>query len=153
MPLRIAPSWQTAGWLNAPDQTTLEDFRGKVVVALAFQMLCPGCAQLAVPQFRKLQELKHPKLAVLGIHTVFEHHNAMGREALEAFAHEYRLKFPIAIDQPGSGHLPLTMANYSMQGTPTILLIDPQGQLRMQHFGHLPDLDLGLQLGALLSEI
>lgn len=150
---RPAPSWQVEHWLNAPPQTSLEDFRGRVVVALAFQMLCPGCAQLAIPQFRELhQKIRHPKLAVVAIHTVFEHHEAMGLAALKAFAHEYRLQFPIAIDKPAPGGLPLTMSLYQMQGTPTVLLIDPDGNLRMQHFGHLPDLELGLQIGALLHE-
>ncbi|MBM3763197.1 MAG: TlpA family protein disulfide reductase [Acidobacteria bacterium] len=149
---RIAGEWEVSTWLNAPADTRLEDYRGKVVVALAFQMLCPGCAQLAIPQFRKLHEsIRHPKLAVLGLHTVFEHHGAMGKEALEAFAHEYRLQFPIAIDRPQGDSVPVTMERYAMQGTPTVLLIDGEGRLRMQHFGHLPDLELGLPLGALLG--
>lgn len=150
---RFAPTWHTTHWLNAPATTRLEDYRGRIVVALAFQMLCPGCAQLAIPQFRDLHhKLRHPRIAVLGLHTVFEHHDAMTPIALEAFAHEYRLQFPIAIDQPSPSGLPLTMQSYQLQGTPTLLLIDSSGRLRMQHFGHLPDLELGLQLGALLNE-
>lgn len=149
---KIAAEWEVSAWLNAPADTRFADYRGKVVVALAFQMLCPGCAQLAIPQFRKLHEsIRHPKLPVLGLHTVFEHHGAMGKEALEAFAHDYRLQFPIAIDCPQGDAVPVTMERYAMQGTPTVLLIDGEGRLRMQHFGHLPDLELGLQLGALLG--
>lgn len=153
MTYREAPEWSVDGWLNAAPETRLEDFRGKVVAVLAFQMLCPGCAQLAAPQFRELHtKIRHPDLAVVGIHTVFEHHEAMGRKALEAFAHEYRLKFPIAIDKGTGNGLPETMAKYDMRGTPTVILIDRKGRLRMQHFGHMPDLELGVQIGALLSE-
>jgi hypothetical protein len=149
--VRIAPEWEVEHWLNAPPDTKLADFEGKVVVALAFQMLCPGCVQLAVPQIRQLRQNFTPEdLVVLGLHTVFEHHHAMGRQALEVFAHEYRLSFPIAIDMPGETAIPRTMERYAMQGTPTLLLIDRQRQLRMQRFGHVPDLELGFQVGKLL---
>lgn len=39
-----------------------------------------------------------------------------------------------------------------MQGTPTLLLIDRAGRLRLQHFGTVDDLRLGAQLGRLLAE-
>jgi hypothetical protein len=38
---RPAPDWQIAHWPNAPSQ--LAQLRGKVVLAVAFQMWCPGC--------------------------------------------------------------------------------------------------------------
>jgi hypothetical protein len=39
-----------------------------------------------------------------------------------------------------------------MQGTPTLLLIDRAGRLRRQVFGHLPDLQLGAEIAALIGE-
>jgi hypothetical protein len=38
-----------------------------------------------------------------------------------------------------------------MQGTPTVLLIDAEGQLRSQGFGHVDDLRLGAAIGSLLA--
>ena len=78
----------------------------------------------------------------------------MGQEALEVFVHEYRIRFPIGIDKYG-GHdqrLPLTMRAYQMQGTPTLILIDKAGKLRLHKFGHISDLTLGYSIGTLLSE-
>lgn len=94
-------------------------------------------------------------VAVLGLHTVFEHHEAQGsRAALEAFLHEYRYGFPVGIDRPASDRsgIPKTMRAYNMQGTPTLILIDRQGRLRRQAFGHLPDLRLGAEIMALVIE-
>jgi len=73
--------------------------------------------------------------------------------ALEAFLHEYRIGFPVGIDShgPRSG-LPRTMEYYQMRGTPTELLFDRAGELRMQHFGHLEDLRLGANIATLLAE-
>ena len=40
----VAPSWHVARWFNSAP-LTLADLRGKVVVAHAFQMLCPACVR------------------------------------------------------------------------------------------------------------
>jgi hypothetical protein len=131
----------------------LADYRGRPIVALAFQMLCPGCVQHALPQLKRIRELfGESQLAVLGLHTVFEHHEAQGRpEVLKAFLHENRIRLPVAIDAPGEDGVPLTFRAYDMQGTPTVLLIDAEGQLRSQGFGHVDDLRLGAAIGSLLA--
>jgi hypothetical protein len=143
-------------WFNAPESTTLASLRGeerRVVAVLAFQMLCPGCVATAIPQLKKVRASFGPEqLAVVGLHTVFEHHEAMTPLALQAFLHEYRLPFPVAVDAPSdSGAIPRTMAAYEMEGTPTLLLFDRDGTLRLNHFGHIEDLALGAVLGRLLA--
>jgi len=147
-----APPWRVSRWFNSTP-LTLADLRGRVVVAHAFQMLCPGCAMQALPQMKRVQQMFPPeRLAVIGLHTVFEHHEAQGPLALEAFLHEYRYSFPVGVDEYAEGDpLPLTMRAYAMQGTPTLILIDAQGRLREQHFGVLDDLALGAALGGLLA--
>jgi hypothetical protein len=150
---QLAPPWQVSRWFNSAP-LTLADLRGRVVVAHAFQMLCPGCAVQALPQMKRVQQMFPPeRLAVIGLHTVFEHHQAQGPLALEAFLHEYRYSFPVGVDEHVEGDpLPRTMRAYAMQGTPTLLLIDARGHLREQHFGVLEDLALGTALGGLLAE-
>lgn len=150
----IAPELETIGWLNTSEPITLASLRGKVVLIHAFQMLCPGCVQHGIPQTKKIfEEFDPSKVAVLGLHTVFEHHAVMGRDALEVFAYEYRLGFPIGIDKPNEHHvIPHTMMTYQMQGTPTTILIDKAGHLRMHKFGHVTDFVLGLSIGTLLAE-
>jgi thiol-disulfide isomerase/thioredoxin len=151
----IAPELQTSGWLNTPHPLTLASLRGKVVVLHTFQIFCPGCVQIGIPQAQRIyQEFDPARVAVIGLHTVFEHHDVMGRDALEVFVHEYRLRFPIGIDkyedQPQG--IPLTMRAYQMQGTPTLVLIDKTGRIRLHKFGHVSDLTVGFSIGALLSE-
>ena len=151
--LQLAPAWQVSRWFNSAPMS-LADLRGRVVVAHAFQMLCPGCAMQALPQMQRLQQaLGSKRLAVIGLHTVFEHHAQQGPDALEAFLHEYRYTFAVGVDAPTEGDpLPQTMRAYGMQGTPTLLLIDAQGRLREHHFGVVDDLALGIALGELLAE-
>ena len=149
-----APALQTSGWLNAPDSFSLGALRGRVVVIEAFQMLCPGCVSHGIPQALRIAEAFDPsEVAVIGLHTVFEHHAAQGhRAALEAFAHEYRLQFPIGIDAHDAHGAPVTMHAYRMQGTPTLVLIDRDGNLRLQHFGRLDDLRVGAAVMSLVAE-
>ncbi len=155
MSLRFAPEWQTTRWFNTPEPVTLAGLRGRVVLLHAFQMLCPGCVARGLPQAQRVAELfAGAPLAVVGLHTVFEHHEAMGPEALRAFLHEYRIRFPVGVDAPGpqGDPIPRTMRAYAMQGTPTTVLIDARGRLRRQVFGVHDDLLLGAELGALLLE-
>ncbi|KIO47984.1 peroxiredoxin [Nitrosospira sp. NpAV] len=150
-----APELQTSGWLNTARPPTLASLRGRVVVLHTFQIFCPGCVQVGIPQAQRIsQEFDSKRVAVIGLHTVFEHHAVMGRDALEVFVHEYRLRFPIGIDKyDGEPQgIPLTMRAYQMQGTPTLILIDKSGRIRMHKFGHVSDLSVGFSIGALLSE-
>jgi peroxiredoxin len=152
---RPAPEWVIEKWLNAENPLTLTALRGRVIVAGAFQMLCPGCVSELIPQLRQVHALfKGAELSVLGLHTVFEHHDAMGPVSLKAFLHENRITFPVAIDQPQTpkSPIPATMGIYAMKGTPTMLLIDREGNLRRQSFGHVHDMQLGAEIMALLSE-
>lgn len=154
MKLRPAPAWTCSQWLNSDAPLSPEALRGRVVVAGAFQMLCPGCVSETIPQLIKVRQLFSPDtVAVIGLHTVFEHHAGMGVESLRAFLHEYRVTFPVGIDAHEDGQaVPVTMAAYRLQGTPTLILIDKHGMLRRQTFGHIPDLQLGAEIMALLGD-
>ncbi|MCY4428176.1 MAG: TlpA disulfide reductase family protein [Halieaceae bacterium] len=155
MELKTAPELQTTHWLNAPQEITLASLRGKIVMLEAFQMLCPGCVSHGLPQAQRVSQAFSPDdVAVIGLHTVFEHHLAQGtKEALEAFLHEYKINFPVGIDTPtAAGGTPRTMTEYQMQGTPTLILIDRQGRLRKQTFGMEQDLVLGAEIMSLLKE-
>ena len=126
----LAPPLRVTRWFNAEEPVTLAALRGRVVLLHAFQMLCPACVSHGLPQAVKARELfRETDLAVIGLHTVFEHHAVMNASALEVFIAEYRLTFPIGIDEPSdTGSIPLTMQAYALQGTPSLVLIDREGQ-------------------------
>ena len=149
-----APEWQISEWLNSPQPLSLAALRGRVVALHAFQMLCPGCVAHALPQVQRVRAVFAAQdVAVLGLHCVFEHHAAMTPVALRAFAHEYRLDYPIGIDQADPPQpVPLTMQAYGLRGTPSLLLFDRQGRLRLNHFGQIQDLALGALLAQLVAE-
>jgi hypothetical protein len=151
---RLAPALQVSAWFNVTEPLTLLALRGSVVVLHAFQMRCPGCIQLATPQAQRIHEIfAAADVRVIGLHTVFEHHATITSDALAKFIAERSLTFPIAVDAPdGHDGIPLTMKAYALDGTPSLVLLDRAGRIRMKRFGHIPDLELGAAIATLAAE-
>lgn len=154
-PLSPAPELSVTQWFNTDGSLSLEKLRGRPVLIHAFQMLCPGCVAVAIPQAQKAQAIfAKTDLQVIGLHTVFEHHDAMTPIALKAFLHEYRITCPVGVDTPSShGELPMTMAAYRMRGTPTTILVDRNGNVTANLFGQIEDLALGALIQSTLDEV
>ena len=150
----IAPPLNVLQWFNTDAPITLDALHGRVVVLHAFQMLCPGCVAYGIPQAKRVHQLfAQNDVKVLGLHTVFEHHAAMEPHALKAFLHEYRVAFPVGVDLPAThGPIPATMHAYGLRGTPSLVVIDRQGMVRVNHFGQIDDMQLGALLSTLVSE-
>jgi peroxiredoxin len=140
-------------WFNTDSVVTLEQLKGRVVIVGAFQMLCPGCVAHSIPQLKKLHELSRElPLTVIGLHTVFEHHQAMQPHALQAFIHEYRLTFPVGVAAyAGNSLMPKTMEDWHMRGTPSTFVFSANGDLCLHQFGHSEDLPLGILVGQLMA--
>jgi hypothetical protein len=153
-PPTCAPELLVHAWFNTDRPLTLGALRGRVVVLTAFQVFCPISIASGVPQAQRIYETFAPSdVAVIGMHTTFEHHDAFSPAVLKAFIQEYRLKFPIALDQPNpAGPIPHTMEQYNMRGTPSLVLIDRDGMVRKHAFGAVDDLRIGAEIGALTQE-
>ncbi|WP_378304477.1 hypothetical protein [Amycolatopsis silviterrae] len=147
-----APEWTTTRWFNS-DPLTLAGLRGRVVALEAFQMLCPGCVSHGLPQAGRLARFFGDDLAVVGLHSVFEHHAAMTPTSLEAFLSEYQIRFPVGVDaHRGSDPTPVTFGRYGMRGTPSLVLIDRDGKLRGHYFGAVEDMELAAAAARLIDE-
>ncbi len=152
--MTAAPEWQAARWFNTDAAPSVAALRGRVVLLHAFQMLCPGCVQHGLPQAERARtRFAGEGLAVIGAHSVFEHHAAMRPKALAVFLHEYRIGYPVFVDAHDDGDpLPRTLRAYGWRGTPSLTLIDRQGCIRFSHFGVVDDLVLGAWIGRLMAE-
>lgn len=138
-------------WINAPAEFSLADLRGRPVLLHTFQLLCPGCVLHSIPQVQRIAALGDA-VALVGLHTVFEHHAAMTPTVLEAFLHEYRLDHPVGVDAAIPGvPIPSTMARLRLRGTPTLMLLDQHGRERHRWFGAVADIEVGWRLGQLTS--
>jgi len=154
MNVEPAQPWATTRWFNS-EPLKLEDLRGRVIALGTFQMLCPGCVANGLPQMQRIaQTFSRSDVAVIGLHTVFEHHAAMTPTSLKAFLHEYRIAFPVGVDAHEDGAAaPITMTRYGLRGTPSLVLIDRAGLIRFRLFGHEPDLALGARIAQLIAQL
>ena len=142
---------EVASWLNVDVGFALPV--GKVVAIHAFQMLCPGCVLHGIPQAKKLHGIFNEEhISVMGLHTVFEHHEAMQEPSLKAFLSEFRVHFPVGIDVPSGKSIPKTMRKFDLQGTPSWLIFDRQGNLKIHNFGQVDDMVLGAEIARLALE-
>jgi hypothetical protein len=147
------PELITAQWFNAPEPLTLKKLKGKVVVLVAFQMLCPGSLRHSLPQAGRIaRAFSNEEVAVVGLHMVFENHADMTPSQLEPFLKAEHIEIPIAVDKVNGSGLPETMEAYGMQGTPTLLVFDRQGRLRRHYLGAVDDVRLGAEIMALCIE-
>lgn len=124
-------------WLNTNDEFHFDVNGPYIKVIHVFQMLCAGCIYQEIPQAQDLYNTFDSKqVKVIGLHSVFENHKAMEPHALKVFISELRLTFPVAIDKRLDGQrMPETMKSYNLQGTPSLIIIDQQGKVKISHFG------------------
>lgn len=147
------PPFHVSEWQNTREPPAGDAFAGRVVAVEVFQMLCPGCVSHGLPQASRIRATFAPdQVAVIGLHSVFEHHEAMTPVALRAFLAEYRLPFPVAIDEAGEGPMPRTMRTWGLEGTPSLVLIDRKGLIRARHLGIVPDMAIGAEIMQLILE-
>jgi thiol-disulfide isomerase/thioredoxin len=141
-------------WLNTAANFEVNLFDGTIKYIHFFQMLCPGCVYYGIPQTIEIfQKFESKKLKVMAVHSVFEHHEVMNEDALNVFIHEWKLPFAVGIDRRKEGEwMPETMKAYQMQGTPTTIVIDGKGEIRLAHFGHIEQEQLEAFLNRLLNE-
>ena len=59
---------------------------------------------------------------------------------------------PVEVEAAKGGGLPRTMRAYDLGGTPSTVLIDKGGRIRLSHLGRIDDMALGAVIGQLLSE-
>ncbi|MBK1970304.1 MULTISPECIES: peroxiredoxin family protein [Brevundimonas] len=152
---RPAPPIEAAEWLNAPEPVRLTDLAGKVVCIVFLQRLCPGCSHYALPQARRVAEtFTSGEVVVLGVHSVFEHHEQQSdRAGLARWLADNGCRFPVAVDAPSeTTTAPRTMTAYNLQGTPSLVLVDRQGRMRTRRFGPVSDMQVGAEIMALLLE-
>ncbi len=147
------PELSVAQTFNAPEPPQLAKLKGKVVVLVAFQMLCAGSQRHSLPQAQRLSRaFNADEVAVIGLHMVFENHKDMTPSLLEPFLKSEGITIPVVVDQPNGSGVPKTMEAYGMQGTPTLLIYDRQGRLRRHYLGAVDDVRLGAEIMALCLE-
>ena len=128
----------------------MEDYKGKPLLILFFNLGCPGCKGRALPFANRIVVENGDNIGVVGIHTRFE-----GPEyKLEDFQkakEDYFIRWPIYKDDGQAN----TFHKYEAGGTPHWLLLNEEGKLEYSIFGSDPNnalLRLDLRINELLEK-
>ena len=123
----------------------VEDYKGKPLLILFFNIGCPGCKGRALPYANRVIVENGDNVNVIGIHTRFEGPEYV-LEDFKKVKEDYYVRFPFYKD----ANLAETFHLYQAGGTPHWLLLDKEGDLKFSIFGAHPNnallrLDLTIQ--------
>jgi DNA-binding beta-propeller fold protein YncE len=115
-------------WLNVDKPIKLQDLRGKVVLLDFWTFCCINCMHI-IPDLKKL-EAKYPdELVVIGVHSakfLTEQETGNIRQAIL----RYDIEHPVVNDKDFK-----IWTSYGANAWPTVVLIDPRGDVVGHHSG------------------
>jgi thiol-disulfide isomerase/thioredoxin/sugar lactone lactonase YvrE len=115
-------------WLNTDGPLTLADLRGKVVLLDFWTYGCINCIHI-IPDLKMLEEKYADELVVIGVHSAkFE--NEGDTENIRRIIQRYELEHPVVNDNRFQ-----VWSQYGANAWPTLVLIDPDGNVLGYHSG------------------
>jgi thiol-disulfide isomerase/thioredoxin len=120
-----APPLHVVAWLNSAPRT-LEQLRGKVVLIDFWSVGCGPCVASLPGVQRAADEFAAKGVVVIGLHDA-----GIEPAALQAFAKEHQLAYPLAIAAPDDlgPSFGASFRAYRVRGIPAVAVIDRQGRL------------------------
>ena len=124
-PKRLHPAPELDGgvaWLNTASPIHLKDLRGKIVVLDFWTLCCINCIH-TLPDLAKLEKKYANDIVVVGVHSA-KFDNEKDSESIRKAVLRYEITHPVVND----AHMAIWNA-YEASSWPTLVLIDPEGNL------------------------
>ncbi len=115
-------------WLNVAEPLSLETLRGKVVLLDFWTYGCINCIHI-IPDLKRLEAEYPDELVVIGVHSA-KFTNEAQTENIREVIQRYDLEHPVVNDAAFE-----IWDSYGAQAWPTIVLIDPAGNVVGTHAG------------------
>jgi thiol-disulfide isomerase/thioredoxin len=149
---KTAPPISATEWLNAKPKS-MGEYRGKALLLFFWAHWCGDCKQQAPILARLRQEFGPRGLEIVAL-TRYYGYAARGEEATPAQEKAHIVKvlgehyamlpnLPVGIDNE-------TFMQYGSSTTPTLVLVDAKGVVRLYHPGKMSEEDLAARVRALL---
>jgi DNA-binding beta-propeller fold protein YncE/cytochrome oxidase Cu insertion factor (SCO1/SenC/PrrC family) len=110
------------GWLNTAGPVKLKDLRGKIVVLDFWTFCCINCIH-TLPDLAKLEKKYANQLVIIGVHSA-KFDAEKDSENIRKAVLRYEISHPVVND----AHMTIWNA-YDANSWPTLVLIDPEGNL------------------------
>src|SRR5262245_44733016 len=111
-----------AGWYNTSGPIKMKDLKGKIVILDFWTLCCINCIH-TLPDLAKLEKKYEKELVVIGVHSAkFE--NEKDGESIRKAVGRYQITHPVVNDADMK-----IWRRYDVSSWPTLVLIDPEGNL------------------------
>ncbi len=111
-----------AAWFNVSRPLSLADLKGKVVLLDFWTYCCINCMHI-IPDLKKLETKYHKELVVIGVHSA-KFQNEKESENIRQAILRYEIEHPVINDSNF-----ILWHAYSASAWPTLVLIDPEGNI------------------------
>src|SRR5262245_14143632 len=115
-------------WLNTGKPLTLKDLKGKVVLLDFWTLCCINCIHI-MPDLARLEKKYANELVVIGVHSA-KFDNEKNSESIRKAILRYDLRHPVVNDADQK-----IWNAYDCSSWPTLILVDPEGNLLGQTSG------------------
>ncbi|MBM4054037.1 MAG: redoxin domain-containing protein [Planctomycetes bacterium] len=122
---KAIPAPELAGgtaWFNVAEPLSMKDLKGKVVLIDFWTYCCINCMHV-IPDLKKLEAKYQNELAVIGVHSA-KFNNERESENIRQAILRYEIEHPVVADSNF-----LIWNAYGVRAWPTLVLIDPEGNV------------------------
>ncbi len=123
-----APEFPALDWLNTARPLSMADLRGKVVVLDFWTYGCINCMHV-IPDLKRLEAKYADELVVIGVHSA-KFQNEGDIDNIRQIILRYELEHPVINDQDF-----IIWQAYGVRAWPTLVIIDPAGNVVGGHSG------------------
>ncbi len=132
-------------WLNSAGPLKLQDLRGKIVVLDFWTLCCINCIH-TLPDLAKLEKKYGDDLVIVGVHSP-KFDEEKDTEAVRKAVLRYEINHPVVNDANQA-----IWNAYDAHSWPTLVLIDPEGNLVAEGEGEGLYTALDVRIGKLVTE-
>jgi thiol-disulfide isomerase/thioredoxin/sugar lactone lactonase YvrE len=124
------------GWLNTAGPIRMKDLKGKIVLIDFWTLCCINCIHV-LPDLAKLEKKYPNELVVIGVHSA-KFDSEKSNESIRKAILRYEISHPVVNDANME-----VWKSFGARSWPTLMLIDPEGEVvyRKSGEGQYEDLD------------
>ncbi len=136
---------QNADWLNASRKIKTEDLKNRIILLDFWTYACVNCLHI-IPEIKKLEAEFGDRLTVIGVHSG-KFNNEKETVSIKSAILKYDISHLVVNDSDFK-----IWNSFAVSSWPTIILLDPKGNIVKKYQGEVSDLDIRDSIANLIKK-